>query len=56
MSPCYDWFCEKCKWSVEMLGVQPETVECPKCAGEMKRLFPRSSFRLIGKGWSKKDG
>jgi predicted nucleic acid-binding Zn ribbon protein len=57
--PLFEWSCPKCNWSVEMLGVQPKTVECPMCAedgikSEMIRLFPRSSFILKGDGWTKK--
>ena len=58
--PLYDFGCEDCGYTVEMLtksaGSSEIVLTCPECEKEtMKRQVGLSSFQLKGGGWYK-DG
>ena len=51
--PIYEYECQKCKKSVEIMQSMSEkpVTTCPDCSGEMKKLISSSSFQLKGGGW-----
>ena len=55
--PLYDYFCEKCESSVEIMHSMEEETERlhEGCGGHMVRLFSVPGVVYQGKGWAKKD-
>jgi putative FmdB family regulatory protein len=55
--PLYDYFCEKCESSVEIMHAMDEETERlhEDCGGHIVRLFSVPKVVYQGKGWAKKD-
>jgi putative FmdB family regulatory protein len=54
--PLYDFRCETCGKTHEVLAKVDEKVSCPECGGEMEKLVSTGfSFELRGSGWAR-DG
>jgi putative FmdB family regulatory protein len=55
--PLYDYFCEMCESSVEIMHSMEEDVERlhENCGGHLVRLFSVPEVVYQGKGWAKKD-
>lgn len=55
--PLYDYFCEKCESSVEIMHAMDEEAERlhEDCGGHIVRLFSVPKVVYQGKGWAKKD-
>lgn len=54
--PIYEYECEKCSDSVEVLEpLEKKPESCSKCDGEMKSKIGKTSFVLKGRGWER-DG
>ncbi len=55
--PLYDYFCEVCESSVEIMHSMEEDVERlhENCGGHLVRLFSVPEVVYQGKGWAKKD-
>lgn len=55
--PIYEYFCEQCKNTQEILQKQsdPVPMECEHCHAQksLKRIISQSSFMLKGSGWYK---
>ena len=55
--PLYEYLCGQCGERTEVLEKvsAPTTHECPKCAGEMKRLHSAPAIQFKGSGFYKTD-
>lgn len=51
--PIYEYQCAECQSVFEewQSGFEEQSMECPHCGGESKRLISHSSFHLKGGGW-----
>ena len=53
--PLFDFKCEKCGKSMEILVRSSEEKAKCECGSEMKRQISAPSFEIVGNGWSKTD-
>ncbi|BCS88416.1 FmdB family zinc ribbon protein [Pseudodesulfovibrio sediminis] len=51
--PIYEYQCQACQTIFEewQSGFEEQSMECPECGSESKRLISHSSFHLKGGGW-----
>jgi len=55
--PLYEYQCTECNERLEIiqkLSEPPHTL-CPKCGGEMRKLFSAPAIQFKGSGWYKTD-
>lgn len=55
--PLYEYLCSSCKQRTEIIqnmSDAPRTV-CPKCGGELKKLFSAPAIQFKGSGFYKTD-
>jgi putative FmdB family regulatory protein len=55
--PLYEYECQQCKERVEIIQKfsDPPYSICPKCGGEMKKLFSSPAIQFKGSGFYKTD-
>src|SRR5439155_2300855 len=55
--PLYEYQCTKCSERVEVIqrASDPPQGHCPKCGGEMKKLFSAPAIQFKGSGFYKTD-
>ena len=55
--PLYEYECRNCRERVEILQrvSDPPYSHCPKCGGEMKKLFSSPAIQFKGSGFYKTD-
>jgi putative FmdB family regulatory protein len=55
--PLYEYQCSQCEERVEIIQKisDPPYAHCPKCGGEMKKLFSAPAIQFKGTGWYKTD-
>ena len=55
--PIYEYRCEACGHYLDALQklTDEPLKECPECAGNLRRLISKPSFRLKGGGWYETD-
>ena len=55
--PLYEYQCTKCGERVEVIQriSDPPASHCPKCGGEMKKLFSAPAIQFKGSGFYKTD-
>lgn len=55
--PLYEYQCTQCEERVEVIQrlSDPPYSHCPKCSGEMKKLFSAPAIQFKGSGWYKTD-
>lgn len=55
--PLYEYQCSQCEERVEIIQKisDPPYAHCPKCGGEMKKLFSAPAIQFKGSGWYKTD-
>ena len=55
--PLYEYQCAQCSERVEIIQrhSDPPYTHCPKCGGEMKKLFSAPAIQFKGSGWYKTD-
>jgi putative FmdB family regulatory protein len=55
--PLYEYECVKCKERVEIIQKfsDPPYSICPKCGGDMKKLFSSPAIQFKGSGFYKTD-
>ncbi len=55
--PLYEYQCAQCGERVEIIQKfsDPPSANCPKCGGEMKKLFSAPAIQFKGSGWYKTD-
>ncbi len=55
--PLYEYECQKCGERVEVIQKisDPPYEHCPKCGGEMKKLFSAPAIQFKGSGFYKTD-
>ena len=55
--PLYEYECQNCRERVEILQrvSDPPYSHCPKCGGEMKKLFSSPAIQFKGSGFYKTD-
>jgi putative FmdB family regulatory protein len=55
--PLYEYECQSCRERVEILQrvSDPPYSHCPKCSGEMKKLFSSPAIQFKGSGFYKTD-
>jgi putative FmdB family regulatory protein len=54
--PTYNYKCQKCEHQFEVVQriTEDPKKECPKCDGELQKVFYPSNFSLKGSGWTGK--
>ena len=55
--PLYEYECQQCRERVEIIQKfsDPPYSICPKCGGEMKKLFSSPAIQFKGSGFYKTD-
>ena len=55
--PLYEYQCIQCGERVEVIQrlSDPPYAHCPKCGGDMKKLFSAPAIQFKGSGWYKTD-
>ncbi|HVS30477.1 MAG TPA: FmdB family zinc ribbon protein [Thermoanaerobaculia bacterium] len=55
--PLFEFECQTCRERVEILqrASDPPYTHCPKCGGEMKKLFSSPAIQFKGSGFYKTD-
>jgi putative FmdB family regulatory protein len=55
--PLYEYQCTQCGERVEVIQrlSDPPYSHCPKCSGDMKKLFSAPAIQFKGSGWYKTD-
>ena len=55
--PLYEYQCEQCSERVEIIQKfsDPPYAHCPKCGGNMKKLFSSPAIQFKGSGFYKTD-
>ena len=55
--PLYEYECRQCKERVEIIQKisDPPYSHCPKCGGEMRKLFSSPAIQFKGSGFYKTD-
>ncbi|HEX2120300.1 MAG TPA: FmdB family zinc ribbon protein [Thermoanaerobaculia bacterium] len=55
--PLYEYECTQCAERVEIIQnlSDPPYSHCPKCGGDMKKLFSAPAIQFKGTGWYKTD-
>ena len=55
--PLYEYQCQQCQERVEIIQKfsDPPYEHCPKCGGEMKKLFSSPAIQFKGSGFYKTD-
>ena len=55
--PLYEYACQKCGERVEIIQKfsDPPYTHCPKCGGEMRKLFSSPAIQFKGSGFYKTD-
>lgn len=55
--PLYEYECQKCGERVEIIQKisDPPYEHCPKCGGDMKKLFSAPAIQFKGSGFYKTD-
>jgi putative FmdB family regulatory protein len=55
--PLYEYACRKCEERVEIIQKMsdPPYSHCPKCGGEMRKLFSSPAIQFKGSGFYKND-
>jgi putative FmdB family regulatory protein len=55
--PLYEYQCKNCSERVEIIQrvSDPPSEPCPKCGGEMKKLFSAPAIQFKGSGFYKTD-
>ena len=55
--PLYEYQCEKCGERVEIIQkmTDPPYSHCPKCSGNMRKLFSSPAIQFKGSGFYKTD-
>jgi len=55
--PLYEYQCNVCGERTEVIRKlsDPPYSHCPKCGGEMKKLFSAPAIQFKGSGWYKTD-
>jgi putative FmdB family regulatory protein len=55
--PLYEYECQQCRQRVEIIQKfsDPPYSHCPKCGGEMKKLFSSPAIQFKGSGFYKTD-
>ena len=55
--PLYEYQCTNCSERVEIIQrvSDPPSEHCPKCGGEMKKLFSAPAIQFKGSGFYKTD-
>ena len=55
--PLFEYQCVQCAERVEIIQrlSDPPYSHCPKCGGEMKKLFSAPAIQFKGSGWYKTD-
>ena len=55
--PLYEYQCTQCRERTEILqrSADPPFTHCPKCGGEVKKLFSSSAIQFKGSGFYKTD-
>lgn len=55
--PIYEYLCVSCGERTERLRPMSdsESVECPSCKAEARKVISASNFRLKGTGWYETD-
>ena len=55
--PLYEYQCQNCKERMEVIQrmSDPPPALCPKCGGEMKKLFSSPAIQFKGSGFYKTD-
>ncbi len=55
--PLYEYACQKCGERVENIQKfsDPPYTHCPKCGGEMRKLFSSPAIQFKGSGFYKTD-
>jgi putative FmdB family regulatory protein len=55
--PIYEYLCSQCNERQEIIQSLSETPisHCPKCGGEMKKLFSSPAIQFKGSGFYKND-
>ncbi len=55
--PLYEYACQKCGERVEIIQKfsDPLYTHCPKCGGEMRKLFSSPAIQFKGSGFYKTD-
>jgi putative FmdB family regulatory protein len=51
--PLYEFECDYCGVTVELLEKKyKESIKCPYCGGEAKKIMSSTNFSLKGGGWA----
>lgn len=55
--PLYEYQCQQCREIVEVIQkfTDPPYSHCPKCGGEMRKLFSSPAIQFKGSGFYKTD-
>lgn len=55
--PLYEYQCVQCNERTEIIQKisDPPYTHCPKCGGDMKKLFSAPAIQFKGSGWYKTD-
>ncbi|HSP13932.1 MAG TPA: FmdB family zinc ribbon protein [Thermoanaerobaculia bacterium] len=55
--PLYEYACQKCGERTEIIQKisDPPSTHCPKCGGEMRKLFSSPAIQFKGSGFYKTD-